>query len=99
MSNESLSYLRWLFYKNWSAFDPNTEMPIRVSETFDSTDLDGNGQIVITHNKNYQWPMTMVVDDNNNKAEGVKVNFTSADTLTLTILGVGAFTGWRVEML
>jgi len=71
----------------------------RYAETFDSTDLDGNGDITITHSRNYQFPQVMVVNDSGVKIEGYKTTFDDANNLTLRILGAGTFTDWRVEVL
>ena len=71
----------------------------RYAETFDSTDLDGSGDITITHSRDFQYPQIIVVDDSGVKVDGYKVTFDDADNLTLRILGAGAFTGWRVEVI
>ena len=71
---------------------------LRDATIFASTDLDGSGDIVITHNKNYKYPQVTVVDENGVKKEGYKVTYNDANELTLRIIGVGAFTGWRAEI-
>jgi len=71
----------------------------RYGESFDSTDLDGNGDITITHGINYQYPQIQLVNDSGVKVEGYKTTFDSTTELTLRILGAGTFTGWRVELL
>jgi len=72
---------------------------MRFSETFDSTDLDGNGDISFTHNRGYLIPQVELVDDSGVRKDGYTVIFDTINVCTLRILGAGTFTDWRVEIL
>jgi len=71
----------------------------RYAQTFANTDLDGSGDITITHNLGYQYPQVTVINSSDIKVDGVRVTYDSLTALTLRVLGAGVFTGWRVEIL